>query len=234
MKRLGLIGGMSWESTQVYYAGLNRGVRERRGGLHSADLALLSLDFAPIAAAQQRDDWDGLTARLQQAASQLVAAGAQLLVICTNTMHKVAPAIAAEHAIPLLHIGDASGRAVVDRGCLRVGLLGTQFTMQEPFYRDYLRQHYGLDVLTPPPQQQDQVHHIIFDELCRGRFEPDSATTIRAIIAQLVDDGAQAVLLGCTELGLLIPQTNQPVPILDTTQLHIEYALDAALAAPSD
>jgi aspartate racemase len=234
MKRLGLIGGMSWESTQAYYSGLNEGVRARQGGLHSANLVLISVDFAPIAAAQQRGDWGDLASRLQLAADQLANAGAELLMICTNTMHKVAPEVAAHTALPLLHIGDASGAAVVDRGCRSVGLLGTRFTMQEAFYRDYLTQHYGLKVHTPESAQQDLVHRIIFEELCQGRVEAKSRAIIQAIIEQLVENGAEAILLGCTELGLLIPESERPVPILDTTRLHVDYALNAAMATSKD
>lgn len=229
MKRLGLIGGMSWESTQVYYDALNRGVKARLGGLHSAELMLASVDFAPVAAAQAAGEWQQLTAQMCALAQQLEGAGADCLMICTNTMHKLAPAVAASVDIPLLHIADASGRALAARKIERVALLGTRFTMSEAFYREHLEQHFGVEVLTPADDAQHAVHRIIFEELCVGTISEPSRQAISAIIAGLVDNGAQAVLLGCTELGLLVPPQETPLPILDTTLLHVDYALDAAL-----
>lgn len=231
MKRLGLIGGMSWESTAVYYKALNQGVRARRGGLHSADIILASLDFAPIAAMQSRDEWASLGQQLAVTATKLTQAGAELLLICSNTMHKVAPLVAEGSAAPLLHIGDASGQAIIDRGVSRVALLGTRFTMQEGFYREYLERHYGIAVDTPTEQEQQDVHQIIFDELCMGKIERSAQHRVQAIIERMVAAGAGAVLLGCTELGMLIEPRDRPIPILDTTLLHVDYALNAALAA---
>lgn len=229
MKRLGLIGGMSWESTQVYYDALNRGVKARLGGLHSAELLLASVDFAPIAAAQASGEWDALAQQLSVLGRQLESAGAELLMICTNTMHKVAPEVSTAIDIPLLHIGDASGHALRSRRIEKVALLGTRFTMSEPFYREHLEQHFGVGVITPSVADQDSIHRIIFEELCVGTVSESSRLAISAIIDRTVARGAQAVLLGCTELGLLVPPQEAPLPILDTTLLHVDYALDAAL-----
>jgi aspartate racemase len=230
MKRLGLIGGMSWESTAVYYRALNTGVRDQLGGLHSADLVLRSLDFAPIAAAQATADWEALGQQMVTAAAELEAAGADLLLLCTNTLHKVADHLQAHSALPLLHIGDASGQALAARGIQRVALLGTRFTMSDGFYRDHLSSRFNLTVLTPDPVQQASLHDIIFTELCRGQILDASRTRIAAIIDGLLARGAEAVLLACTELGLIIPTREAPIPVLDTTLLHVDFALHAALA----
>lgn len=229
MKTLGLIGGMSWESTLPYYRLINEQVRARLGGLHSAKLVLYSVDFAEIEQLQQAGDWVTAGARLADAARALAAAGAEALVLCTNTMHKVAPAIAAAVNVPLLHIADPTAAAIRAAGLTRVGLLGTRFTMEQDFYVERLRGQ-GLDVLLPDAGQREIVHSVIYDELCRGRSEPASRVAYRAIIADLACRGAEAVILGCTEISLLIGPDDSPLPLFDTTQLHARAAVDFALA----
>ena len=229
MKTIGLIGGMSWESSLHYYRLINEGVNARLGGLHSAQLLLHSVDFAPIAQLQADDRWDDAGALLAQAAAGLQRAGAAFLLLCTNTMHRVAPAIEAAVTIPLLHVVDVTAAAVARRGLGRVGLLGTRFTMEQPFYRQRLAAH-GLDVLVPPDDDRTLVHRVIFDELCRGRVEPQSRAQLRRIAAQLVDAGAAGVILGCTELMMLLGAGDVSVPLFDTTALHAAAAVERALA----
>lgn len=229
MKTLGLIGGMSWESTLPYYRLINEQVRARLGGLHSAKLVLYSVDFAEIEQLQQSGDWVTAGARLADAARALAAAGAEALVLCTNTMHKVAPAIAAAVNLPLLHIADPTAAAIRAAGLRRVGLLGTRFTMEQDFYVERLRAH-GLEVLLPNAEQREIVHNVIYDELCLGRSEPMSRAAYRAIIADLACRGAEAVILGCTEISLLIGPDDSPLPLFDTTRLHAQAAVDFALA----
>ncbi len=229
MKTIGLIGGMSWESTLPYYRLINEQVRDRLGGLHSATLVLYSVDFAAIEQLQQAGDWAMAGARLADAARVVTAAGADFLVLCTNTMHKVAPAIAAAVNVPLLHIADPTAAAIRAAGLTRVGLLGTRFTMEQDFYVERLRGH-GLDVLLPDAGQRETVHSVIYDELCRGRSEPASRAAYRAIIADLACRGAEAMILGCTEISLLIGPNDSPLPLFDTTQLHARAAAEFALA----
>ncbi|WP_302476164.1 aspartate/glutamate racemase family protein [Azonexus fungiphilus] len=229
MKTIGLIGGMSWESTLPYYRLINEQVRDRLGGLHSATLVLYSVDFAAIEQLQQAGDWATAGARLADAARAVTAAGADFLVLCTNTMHKVAPAIAAAVNVPLLHIADPTAAAIRAAGLTRVGLLGTRFTMEQDFYVERLRGH-GLDVLLPDAGQRETVHSVIYDELCRGRSEPASRAAYRAIIADLACRGAEAVILGCTEISLLIGPNDSPLPLFDTTQVHARAAAEFALA----
>ena len=228
MRTLGVIGGMSWESTAVYYRLLNQGVAQRLGGLHSAALRLHSVDFAPVAAAQAAGDWDALAAQLADAARGLVCAGAQGLLLATNTMHRLAPTLeAAGGGVPLLHIADASGRAVRAAGLQRVGLLGTRFTMEDrSVLRDRLAQRYGLQVEVPPPDARDTVHRVIYDELCRGRIEPASRAAYVQVIDGLREKGAQGVILGCTEIGLLVDAGCSPLPVFDSTLLHAAAAVD--------
>ena len=228
MKRIGLIGGMSWESTALYYQLLNQGVAERLGGLHSADLLLASVDFADIARLQAEDRWDEAGEVLAAHARTLQAAGAQLLVLCTNTMHKVAPAIEAAVDIPLLNIIDVTAHAAARAGLTHLALLGTAFTMEQSFYTDRLTSH-GLTVSVPDAEARAEVHRIIFDELCRGIVTDASRQHYRRIIDKLVADGADGVILGCTEIELLIDQADSPVPVLATTALHASAAIDAAL-----
>lgn len=228
MKTIGLLGGMSWESTVPYYRLINEAVKRRLGGLHSAKLLLHSVDFAEIEALQRTGDWEASGRQLATAARGLEAAGAELLLIGTNTMHKVAPAIEAAIGIPLLHVGDATARAVRSAGIVRVGLLGTRFTMEQDFYIDRLASH-GLDVLVPPSADREDVHRVIYQELCAGRFEPDSRERFRRVMSDLVARGAQGIILGCTEIGLLVDDGDASVPLFDTTRLHAQAAVETAL-----
>jgi aspartate racemase len=230
MQTIGLIGGMSWESTLPYYRLLNETVRDQLGGLHSARLVLYSVDFHDIERLQHAGDWVGAGARMADAARALQSAGADFIVLCTNTMHKVAPAIEAAVAIPLLHIADATAVAIKSDGLQRVGLLGTRFTMEQAFYRERLERR-GIDVLVPGEADREIVHRIIYDELCLGQIREDSRAQYRRIIAGLVDDGAQAVILGCTEIALLVGSADAPVPLFDTTRIHALAAVERALAA---
>lgn len=230
MKTLGLIGGMSWESTVPYYRTINQTVKEQLGGLHSARLLLYSVDFAEIEKLQHAGDWDTAGAVLADAARSLKAGGAQLLVICTNTMHKVADAVEAASGLPLLHIADATGGAIRARGLTRIGLLGTRFTMEQDFYRLRLIERHGLDVLVPEPDERDLVHRVIYDELCQGVTRDESRAQYRRVMDGLVARGAQGIILGCTEIGLLVGENDASVPLFDTTALHARAAALAALA----
>lgn len=232
MKRIGLLGGMSWESTALYYRLINEAVAVRLGGLHSADLALVSLDFAPIEQMQAEGRWDEAGALLGDAATRLQAAGADLVVLCTNTMHKLAPAIEQAVDIPLLHLADATADEVVRSGPHTVGLLGTAFTMEQDFYRERLERR-GLGVLVPDAAGRADVHRIIYDELCHGLIHPTSRGRFLEVIAQLVEAGAEGIILGCTEIELLVDPDDSPevlVPLFPTTRLHALSAVDAALA----
>lgn len=229
MRMLGLLGGMSWESTLPYYRIVNERVRERLGGLHSARLVLHSVDFAGIEAMQHRGDWDAAGALLADAARGLRKAGAEAIVLCTNTMHRVAPAIEAALDIPLLHIADATAARIRAAGLARVALLGTRFTMEQAFYRERIEAA-GIALLTPEAGERERVHRIIYDELCLGRILDGSREDYRGIIAGLVARGAQGVILGCTEIGLLIGAGDAEVPLFDTTRIHAEAAADWALA----
>jgi aspartate racemase len=227
MKTLGVIGGMSWESSAVYYRLINQGVAARAGGLHSAPLLLHSLDFGAVAAAQAAGDWPGLADRLGAAAQGLAHAGAGALLLATNTMHKLAAPIEAAAGVPLLHIADATGRALRDAGVTRAALLGTRFTMEDPsIVRDRLRQRHGVTTLLPDDVGRATVHRVIYEELCRGRIEPASRAAFVALIEDLRAAGAEAVILGCTEIGLLIDQSHSPLPVFDTTTLHAAEAVD--------
>lgn len=229
MKTIGLIGGMSWESTLPYYRIVNECVRERLGGLHSAKLVLHSVDFAEIEALQHAGDWDAAGAQLADAARGLRLAGAEAIVVCTNTMHLVAPAIEAAVDIPLLHIADATAQRILAAGLTRVALLGTRFTMEQAFYRERIEAT-GIAVLTPDAAQRERVHRVIYDELCLGRIVDASRDDYRAIMADLVARGAQGVILGCTEIGLLVGEGDAAVPLFDTARIHAEAAADWALA----
>ena len=229
MKTIGLIGGMSWESTASYYRLINQAVQARLGGLHSAPLILHSVDFAGIEQLQRAGDWDAAGAQLAQAARGLQAAGAQVLLICANTMHKVAPAIESAVQIPLLHVVDATAAAVRQAGVQRVGLLGTRFTMEQPFYVERLQQQ-GLDVLLPDADDRATVHRVIYDELCQGRILDHSRDDYRRVMAALVAQGAEGIILGCTEIALLVDAGDAAVPLFDTTGLHAQAAVDWALA----
>lgn len=230
MRTIGLIGGMSWESSAEYYRILNQGVRDRRGPTASARCLLWSFDFAEIEALQHRGDWDGLADRMADAARRLEGAGADLLMICTNTMHRLAPQVEAAVGIPLLHIADPTADRIRAAGLGTVGLLGTAFTMEQDFYKGRLRERHGLDVIVPGPEDRATVHRVIYEELVAGRIEAASREAYRSIIGRLVEEGAEAVILGCTEIMLLIGPQDSPVPIFDTTALHAQAAIERALA----
>jgi len=228
MKRIGLLGGMSWESSAEYYRLVNGLVRERLGGLHSADCVLRSVDFAEIEELQVSGRWDEAGVLLAGAARELEAAGAEVLVLCTNTMHKVAEAVEAAISIPLLHLADATAAAATAERLTRVGLLGTAFTMEQAFYRDRLAEH-GLQVVVPDAEDRALVHRVIYDELCLGIVRDESRAAYVAVIERLVAAGCEGVILGCTEIELLIGQQDSPVPVLPTTRLHAEAAVAWAL-----
>lgn len=230
MKTIGLIGGMSWESTVPYYRQINETIREHLGGLHSAKIILYSVDFHDVERLQHAGDWDGAGALLATAARALEAAGAHFLVLCTNTMHKVAPTIEAAVDIPLFHIADPTAIAIQHAGYATVGLLGTRFTMEQDFYRGRLREHHGLTVLVPTQQDRDIVHRVIYEELCLGKILPDSRVQYRRIMADLAAQGAQAIILGCTEISLLVDQHDASVPLFDTTSIHARMAAEWALS----
>lgn len=229
MKTIGLLGGMSWESSLHYYRLVNEQVRQRLGGLHSAKSLMLSVDFEPIEKMQSRGEWDAAGAFLGEAAQSLERGGADFVVLCTNTMHKVADAIAGRIRIPLLHIADVTADAVRRAGLRRVGLLGTRFTMEQEFYRARLSDRHGLEVAVPPGEERLAVHRIIYDELCRGIVEPRSKQTFLDVIHGLVAGGAEGIILGCTEIMMLIGQEDVAAPIFDTTALHAEAAVERAL-----
>lgn len=230
MLTIGMLGGMSWQSSAHYYRLVNELVRDRLGGLHSARCVLVSVDFAEVERLQVADRWDEAAALLGDAATQVEAAGADLLLLCTNTMHKVADQVAAAVGIPLLHLADATARAVTAAGLRTVGLLGTAFTMEQDFYRGRLAGH-GLRVLTPGADDRRLVHRVIYEELCHGVFTDTAREAYVAVIERLVADGAEGVVLGCTEIELLIGQPDSPVPVFPTTRLHVVAAVDQALAA---
>lgn len=232
MKRLGLLGGMSWESTLTYYRLINEGVRDRLGGLHSAELVLYSVDFERIERLQRAGQWDAGGVTLATAARALESAGAEALVLCTNTMHKVAPAVEAAAGIPLLHIADATAAAVRHDGLGRVGLLGTRFTMEQDFYRGRLEARHGLEILVPDAPDRRELHRVIYEELCRGRVEAGSRERLRRVISRLADRGAEGIILGCTEIGLLITPAECDLPLFDTTRIHAEAAALRALGQP--
>ena len=231
MKTLGLIGGMSWESTLPYYRLINEGIKARLGGLHSARLVLYSVDFAEIEELQSAGRWQEAGQLLVQAARSLQAAGAQGLMLCTNTMHKVAPAIEAAVNLPLLHIADATARPIIQSGVKRVGLLGTRFTMEQDFYKARLTERFGLEVMVPSQSDRDEVHRIIYEELCLGHINPASRETYYRVMAAMVAQGAQAIILGCTEISLLVGANDCAVPLFDTTALHAQAAVEWALSS---
>jgi aspartate racemase len=229
MRTIGLLGGMSWESTAIYYELLNERVRERLGGLHSARVLLLSVDFAEVEELQSSGRWDEAGELLAAEARRLEAGGADLLVLCTNTMHKVSDSIEEAVSIPLVHLGDTTAAAVRAAGLTTVGLLGTGFTMSQDFYRDRLESH-GLRVLVPSGEDQELVHRVIYDELCLGVVSDESRATYVEVVGRLVDQGAEGVILGCTEIEMLIGPDDVDVPSFPTTRIHVEAALAAALA----
>ncbi|MCI3180732.1 aspartate/glutamate racemase [Caulobacter sp. CCUG 60055] len=228
MRALGLIGGVSWESTAIYYRLLNTMTRERLGGLHSARLILWSVDFADIAARQSAGEWDSLTASMVDAARRLEAAGAEAVVICANTMHKMADEVAAAVGVPLLHVADATAQAVRAAGSARPILLATRYTMEQAFYRDRLEAN-GVTAVIPDQAGRDRVHAIIYDELCQGIVWPESKTVLLDEIARLRGQGGDGVILGCTELGMILSAGDLDIPVFDTTVLHARRAVDFAL-----
>jgi len=228
MRTIGLIGGMSWESTVPYYRVINETVRDRLGGLHSARIILYSVDFHDIEHLQRADDWPEAGRRLAQAARSLELAGADCIVLCTNTMHRVAPAIEEAVAIPFLHIADPTAEEIRRTGLMRVGLLGTRFTMEQEFYRQRLQDLHGIAVLVPDDADREIVHRAIYDELCVGKILDASRGHYRRIINRLVERGAQAVILGCTEISMLVGTEDSPVPVFDTTRLHARKAAEWA------
>lgn len=229
MKTIGLLGGMSWESTIPYYRQINQHIKQQLGGLHSAKIILYSVDFADIEALQRSGDWDKAGELLAEAAVKLQAAGADCLVICTNTMHKVAAVIETAVTIPLLHIADATAEAIQLAGLNKVALLGTRFTMEQDFYKKRLTESYGLEVLVPDEESRALVHQVIYQELCLGVVKPDSRLQYQQIMADLVVQGAEAIILGCTEIALLVSAEDCAVPLFDTTFLHAQKAADFAL-----
>ena len=231
VKRIGLLGGMSWESSAEYYRLINEATRERLGGLHSADCILRSVDFAEVERLQRTDRWDEAGALLAVEAQRLVTAGAELLVLCTNTMHRVADAIAGAIDVPFLHIADTTAEAVHEQGLRRVGLLATAYTMEQDFYVGRLRDRHQLEVLVPDESDRRIVHDVIYDELCVGVLHDSSRRQYRRIMRDLADRGAEGILLGCTEIDLLVGQQDSPVPVFDTTRLHADRAVELALTA---
>lgn len=230
MKTIGLIGGMSWESSAEYYRLINQGVRDRLGPLRSAQLAMFSVDFGPVEQAQHAGRWNDTADILVDAARRLQAARADVVVLCTNTMHKVADAITAAITVPFLHIADPVGDAAAAHGWRRVGLLGTAFTMEQPFLTQRLAGRHGLDVIVPPDDTRREIHRIIYDELCAGVVSDASRAIYVDAIDALAREGAQAVILGCTEITLLIKPEHSSLPLLDTTALHAQAAVDFALS----
>jgi aspartate racemase len=229
MKTIGLIGGLSWESSKEYYRIINETVNETLGGLHSAKCILYSLDFAESREIQQTKGWDELTKILIEAAQRLEAAGADIVLICTNTMHKFVPEIQREIHVPILHIADTTAEKVRGKGLKKVGLLGTKMTMEEDFYKGRIGERFGIDVLVPDKDGRDFIETVIFDELCVGKMNASSKKRFKQIIGKLVENGAEGIILGCTEIPLLIKQEDVSVPIFDTAEIHAKAAVEFAL-----
>jgi aspartate racemase len=229
MKTIGLLGGMSWESTVTYYQLINEAVRTSLGGLHSAKCVLYSVDFAEIEAMQHEGRWEDAARSLVAAAQGLERAGAEVVLLCTNTMHKLADALAAGLRVPFLHIADATGKRVCQAGLKRIGLLGTRFTMEEDFFQGRLARQFKLDTIVPVPDERETVHRMIYEELCVGSIQPESKASLSRIMTRLSERGAEGIILGCTELGLLVGTDDSPVPLFDTTRIHAQAAVDFAL-----
>lgn len=230
MKTIGLLGGMSWESTAEYYRAINVGIRAQLGGFHSAQIVLRSIDFAPLEEMQAQGDWKGASAMLVEAAKEVAVAGADCLLICTNTMHKVSPGVEAALDIPLLHIADATAQKLLEEDNTTVGLLGTAFTMEQSFYKGRLQEKFGLEVIVPEQGQREIVHNVIYQELCHGVINEESRKSYLEIIQTLAERGAQSIILGCTEIGLLVSQADTDVPLVDTTAIHAQAAVDFVIA----
>lgn len=229
MKTIGMLGGMSWESTASYYKALNEGVKSQLGGLHSAKICLYSVDFDEIEKLQHQGNWSETALILAEAAKSVERGGADFLMICTNTMHKVVPEIESQISIPILHIADATAKILVRDGVTKVGLLGTRFTMEQDFYKGRITEKFGIEVIVPDADEQTVVHDIIYKELCLGQINSDSRERYLEIIANLHAQGAQAVILGCTEIALLVKQSDTTVPLYDTTQIHAAHGVEWAL-----
>lgn len=230
MKTIGLLGGMSWESTANYYKAINQEVKQRLGGLSSAKICLYSVNFADIEQLQHQGEWQKTADILSEAAQSVEKSGADFLLICTNTMHKVAPEIESAINIPLLHIADTTGQQLVQNGINSVGLLGTQFTMEQEFYKKRLTDKFGIEVLVPQEKERKQVHEIIYNELCRGEIKQSSKETYLDIIDNLKQEGAEAIILGCTEIAMLVKPEDTSVPLYDTAAIHASAAVDMALS----
>ncbi|MEX3018437.1 aspartate/glutamate racemase [Kluyvera sp. STS39-E] len=230
MKTIGLLGGMSWESTIPYYRLINEGIKQRLGGLHSASLLLHSVDFHEIEVCQASGEWEKAGEMLAQAALGLERAGAEGILLCTNTMHKVASQIESHCSLPFLHIADATGRAIAASGMTRVALLGTRYTMEQDFYRGRLTAEFGIESLIPEEADRARINQIIFDELCLGTFSESSRRYYVEVIAKLAEQGAQGVIFGCTEIGLLVPVEQSPIPVFDTAAIHAADAVEFMLS----
>lgn len=229
MRTIGMLGGMSWESTASYYKAINEGIRDGLGGLHSAKICMYSVDFDQIEKLQHQGNWQAAAEILSQAACSVAAGGADFLLICTNTMHRVAPEIERAISIPLLHIADATAEKLQENNVKRVGLLGTRFTMEEDFYKGRLTDIYDIDVLVPGNDDMDIIHNVIYSELCLGKISDGSRLKYLAIIDSLYERGAEAIILGCTEIALLVQQKHTTVPLYDTTEIHASSAVQQAL-----
>ncbi len=229
MKTIGMLGGMSWESTASYYKALNEGVKSQLGGLHSAKICLYSVDFDEIEKLQHQGKWSETALILAQAAKSVERGGADFLMICTNTMHKVVPEIESHISIPILHIADATAESLIRNGVTKVGLLGTRFTMEQDFYKGRISEKFGIEVVVPTVDEQTVVHDIIYQELCLGEIKSKSRDSYVQIIANLHEQGAQAVILGCTEIALLVKQSDTSVPLYDTTEIHAAHGVEWAL-----
>ncbi|MEM7672429.1 MAG: aspartate/glutamate racemase family protein [Verrucomicrobiota bacterium] len=230
MRTIGLLGGMSWESTATYYRAINKGVKEKLGGLHSAKICMISVDFDEIEKLQHADDWDGAGDMLSRSAQAVEAGGADFLVICTNTMHKVADQIAQRIQIPILHIADATAEHLKAKGLERVGLLGTKFTMEQEFYVGRLRDQHGIQVLLPESEERSIIHGVIYEELCLGNTLDSSKRAFLDIIRKLHQRGAHGVILGCTEIAMLVQASDTDIPLFDTTAIHTQAAVERALS----
>jgi len=230
MKTIGLIGGMSWESSAVYYDLINKKVREMLGGFHSCKNIMVTVDFAEIEKLQHQDEWEALDKMMVAAAKQLELAGADIVVLCTNTMHLCSPAIKNNISIPFLHIAEATGMEIVKKNIKKVALLGTKFTMEKDFYKEFLQTNFGIEVIIPSQEEREQIHRIIYQELVHGQFKNNSRETYKKIIGNLEQREAEGVILGCTEIPLLISESDVNIPTFDTTTIHAEKAVEWALA----
>ena len=229
MKTIGMLGGMSWESTAVYYRAINEGIKAKLGSLHSAEIILKSLDFEKIEQLQHAGDWEATAAILKKAAKSVEVAGADFLIICTNTMHIVAPEITNHIKIPILHIADATGEKLIKDKISSVGLLGTNFTMEKPFYKDRLRKKYGIEVVVPLSEERERLHEIIYDELCCGIVKKSSKEFYLEVIDKLTTAGVEGIILGCTEIGMLVSFEDTEIRLYDTTEIHADQAVNFAL-----